>query len=528
MGSNSTPATSRDLIDESTGEPVTGSVEGSDFDIEWHCDEPPGPQTHELCKVLAKTAKIFREPQGGMLKIEDRQIDRLDKTVKIEGFIRSTDLKVRTTEGGQLKSFEVPKKDLEVLIATPRLQRELPQIDHVTDIVTYTKDWGITKPGYTDGGEDQRYFYMGAEVTPKRELTRIHEFLDAMCFKTNADKTNAAALALTVLLRQMFPGGKPFATVTANRSHAGKDTVLDFCAGNTGRQEVSYQRAEWPMQIDFTAVLSDPSVGMVTVGNIRAGSSVIESSYIERLVTNPAPLLQSSKMPGTGIKHKANFVVACSANQGKFSTDLMNRALPICLELKGDIEKRKNLLGDVDIRGWYLPEHRTEIEAELCGMIETWKVAGKPLDESVKHPMREWAKTIGGILKANGFKDFLANWAMQKSAQDKISEALAILANAAQNERSTWLRPATIVKLATNEGVLGDLIQARYKGCQNAAEREIGKLLSQYLGQSVHYEEDGAVESFCIRSAMTRNNGGKRASPAKHYCFEPITEKQSS
>jgi len=528
MFNYSTTAASQDLIDESTGKPVTGSVEGSNVDIEWHCDEPPGPQTHELCKVLAKTGKIFRNPQGGMLRIEDRKIDCLDKPVKIEGFIRSSDLTVRTTDDGKFKGFEVPKKDLEVLVSTPKLQRELPQIDHVTDVVTYTNDWVITKPGYNDKGEDQRYYYMGEEVTPKREPTRTREFLNAMNFQTNADRTNAAALALTVLLRPMFPGGKPFPTVTANRSHAGKDTVLDFCAGKTGRQEISFQKAEWPMQNDISAVLSNPSVGMITIGNIRAGSSSIESSFIERLVTNPSPLLQSSKMSGNGIERKADFVVACSANQGKFSTDLMNRALPICLELKGDIEDRKNPLGDVDIRNGYLPEHRTEIEAELCGMIENWKAAGKPLDESVKHPMREWAKTVGGILKVNGFQDFLTNWARQRSSQDKTSEALAILANSAQNEKSEWLRLATIVKLATTEGVLSDLIPARYKECQNAAERELGKLLSNYLGQSVHYEEDGATKSFRIHTAVTRNGGGKSVSPAKHYRFEPITEKLSS
>lgn len=525
MGNHTNKTASQELIDESTGEPVTGTVEGSDVDIEWRCDEPAGPQTHELCKVLAKTGKVYRNEETGMLKIEGRKIDSLDKPVKIEGFIRSNDLTVRTMNDGKLKSCEVPKKDLDVLIATPELQREIPQIDHVTNVVTYTNDWEITKPGYNDGREGERYFYTGTEVTPKRNPTRTHEFLDAMCFKTNADRTNAAALALTVLLRQMFPGDKPFATVTANRSHAGKDTVLDFCAGHTGREEVSYHRADWAMQNEVTAVLKVPEVGMVSVGNIRVGTGIIETSILERLLTNSDPLLQSSKMSGTGFKRKADFVLACSANQGKFSTDLMNRAIPICLEMKGDIDKRENKLGDVDIRNSYLPEHRAEIEAELCGMIENWKAAGKPLDESVKHPRKEWAKTIGGILKVNGFTEFLANWAMQKSVHDKISEALALLANAAQSEKAQYLRPATIVKLATNEGILGDLIPARYKTCQNAAEREIGKLLSAYLEQSVHYEDDGTIKSFCIRSAITRANGGKHASPAKHYWFEPITEK---
>ncbi len=41
--------------------------------------------------------------------------------------------------------------------------------------------------------------------------------------------------------------------------------------------------------------------------------------------------------------------------------------------------------------------------------------------------MTHWARTIGGILKFNGFTDFLANAATRKSAADPICEALAIL-----------------------------------------------------------------------------------------------------
>src|SRR5579884_1501328 len=40
------------------------------------------------------------------------------------------------------------------------------------------------------------------------------------------------ALALTVMLRNFWPGAKPMGVVTATKSHAGKDTIIHFAAGS--------------------------------------------------------------------------------------------------------------------------------------------------------------------------------------------------------------------------------------------------------------------------------------------------------
>ena len=56
-------------------------------------------------------------------------------------------------------------------------------------------------------------------------------------------------------------------------------------------------------------------------------------------------------------------------------------------------------------------------------MIDRWVKAGRPLDQTVRHPMGPWAKIIGGILKFSGFKDFLSNYGDTRSAADPIREA---------------------------------------------------------------------------------------------------------
>lgn len=510
--------------------PETEALEecaGSDIDYTWHEDRPPGPQTHGLCELLASSGELYRNADGELLWLLLGQKPRkIASPVELEGFIRYH-WKVEVISGGKHGGFVIPSAHLKVLLKTCALQKMVKVVDLITDVPTYNSKKKITGPGYNDGPEGERFFYTGAQVVPERDPATIRKFLGAMSFKDKAaDASNLVALALTVLLRHMFPGAKPFAVVTANRSHAGKDTALDFAAGRTLRREISYSPVDWPMQNEAVSALSNPAVGFLTIGNIRAGSRVIESSFIERLVTDPKPLLQSSKRGGDGFERQS-FVVGSSANQGRFSTDLMNRSLPIRLELIGGVEDRPTPLGD--LRHEFLPAHRMEIEAELCGMVETWKERGSPLDESVRHPMKAWARTIGGILKANGFDRFLSNWEYERSAQDRQTEALGILAHALQRpEGSRFYRVEEIVKTAVGQGVLADLIGTKHGMNEEAMKRDLGVVLSGHRDDTVHIEVEvegeGEVEdkvevkSYTIVRKRLRIDG----LPSTAYMFKPV------
>lgn len=500
--------------------PETEALEecaGSDIDYTWHEDRPPGPQTHALCELLASSGELYRNADGELLWLLLGQKPRkIASPVELEGFIRYH-WKVEVISGGKHGGFVIPSSHLKVLLKTCALQKMVRVVDLVTDVPTYNSEMRITRPGYNDGPEGERFYYTGEDVVQKRDPATIREFLSAMSFKDKvADAANLVALAFTVLLRHMFPGAKPFAVVTANRSHAGKDTALDFAMGRTLRREISYSPVDWPMQNEAVSALSDPAVGFLTIGNIRAGSRIIESSFIERLVTDPKPLLQSSKRGGDGFERQS-FVVGSSANQGRFSTDLMNRSLPIRLELVGGVEDRPTPLGD--LRHEYLPAHRMVIEAELCGMIENWKDQGCPKDESVRHPMKAWAQMIGGILKSNGFEGFLSNWTLEKSAQDCLTEALGLLANNAQQPAPRWMRVSEIVGIAVGLGIIADLIGTKHKMNESAMERDLGVLLSGHREETVHFEtEDDGVKSYRILRDRKRADG----LPATVYMFEPV------
>ncbi len=155
---------------------------------------------------------------------------------------------------------------------------------------------------------------------------------------------------------------------------------------------------------------------------------------------------------------------------------MMNRSLTIGLVPTGDIQDRLSLVAE-NPKLEFLPRNRERIEAELRGMIETWKEAGCPLDTSVRHPMTRWARTIGGILRVNGFTDFLGNYGTCKTADDPIREALGILGVA---KIGTSLRPMEWATLAVEQGLAKTLFGPNERDTPKGRERAIGRILKRH------------------------------------------------
>src|SRR5262249_33750738 len=149
-----------------------------------------------------------------------------------------------------------------------------------------------------------------------------------------------------------------------------------------------------------------------------------ESAFLERMLTEPEPLLYS---PGTGppVRRRNDLVVAVTTNNCTLGTDLMNRALPIRLAPRGNIVDRVSPIGNPKLQ--FLPANRERIEAELRGVVQRWKETGRPLDPTAKHAFSDWAATVGGILIVGGFEDFLANYSLRRTADDPLRKALGLL-----------------------------------------------------------------------------------------------------
>ena len=227
--------------------------------------------------------------------------------------------------------------------------------------------------------------------------------------------------------------------------------------------------------------------------------------------------------PGGGpeVRTPNAFVYFINMNEGVFSKDFLNRSILSHLTPKGDVtETHRNCpIGDPME---YLDKYREQLDAELRGMVEKWKKAGRPLppDAPEGHRMVDCTRTLGGILQVNGFKDFLANYRSVRAACDPIGQSLGILAAAQPGREMTareWAAQAVAHGL---DNLFGP--GSRGKDKVLSQEREIGRRFTAFLNHTVEFvTEDGDRLRFRLRKDRKRWNGSH---PHTRYWFEPEDE----
>ena len=150
------------------------------------------------------------------------------------------------------------------------------------------------------------------------------------------------------------------------------------------------------------------------------------------------------------------------------------------------MQDRISPIGDPRIEE-FLPTNKDQIAAELRGMVERWRAAGRPLDNNVKHSMIQWARTIGGILRVNGFKDFLGNCDTRKTIDDPIREALGILGTACHDKPLT---PKEWANLVVEQGLTKTLLPVNERDTPKSRERAIGVVLKRYIEETFRGHTD--------------------------------------
>jgi hypothetical protein len=289
-----------------------------------------------------------------------------------------------------------------------------------------------------------------------------------------------------------------------------------FMAGVEEQCSISYQATNWALERNFVGALKqNPDIGVVVIENARLDrrDRFIASAFIERFATDPEPLLFST---GTGgpVRRTNDIVLAISTNFGSVSEDIMNRALPIHLDPVGNVADRQSPIGNPKLE--FLPNHREHIAAEARGMIERWKAAGSPFDSGVRHPFSVWARTIGGILKVNGFTEFLANYGRRKTADDPVREALGILGAELSDE---WHRPAHWADVIAKLGLTKRAIPQGDQDSDAGRRRGAGVVLSAHRDELFHVETEDEQLTLKLERRRKRCDDGK---PHPQYRFTVI------
>jgi hypothetical protein len=245
----------------------------------WDEDDLPVNNYVALGRRLAAAGDLYRRPAyGGGLLLASPQPNIepviIDEGARLASVIADR-VRVRVLRGGNTRGNHVPAAHLTTLLHSELFLQQFRPVDSVVRLAHYLPGFELMQRGYNDGGPGSRMLYVGPESRVERTPEAITRFLDVMPFAGNADRTNAVAAALTVLLRHSWPGAKPLLDVTSTKSHGGKDTIIEFAAGTTPKLSVSYESTDWAFQKAFVAALKhSPDVGLVNVENARLDRGV--------------------------------------------------------------------------------------------------------------------------------------------------------------------------------------------------------------------------------------------------------------
>ena len=476
----------------------------------------------EIGKLLASLVpQIYRHPDSGLLLVEDDSPRRIASAKELAPLVIDN-IRISVTKKGKYQGEKPSDAILNNMLSSRNFLGNFRRIEEIVTTPIVLADHSPSRPGFNSQGG---VLYLGPAVAQNQGIDTIKQYLGVVDWHGNADRTNAVAAALTVLFRRHFSGGKPVVLVTANKSHAGKGTLIEFIRGKTAKAEISYEDKDWPMQRNLhEQLLQKCEIGVINFDNVRTDSSgrakIIRTGFLESFLTNSEIVLSSatSRMP---LRTSNKFVVLLNTNEGSLSIDLLNRSLPIRLEARGDLTERisrvKAVLGG-DVKHEWLPANQQKIEAELWGMIDRWLKEGKPLDKSVRHPMGPWASTIGGILKVNGFTDFLANYSTTRAVADQIREALGILAFNAGNE---YQRVGDLATLAVTVGLHKILLPGVDPSNEPACQRAMGKTLSSYPDET--FTATTASERIVYRLMRKKQGRFGEQHPHFRYAFEEVS-----
>jgi hypothetical protein len=149
-------------------------------------------------------------------------------------------------------------------------------------------------------------------------------------------------------------------------------------------------------------------------------------------------------------------------------------------------------------------------------MVEKWKESGRPLDLQARHPFSDWARAVGGILKCNGFTDFLGNYALRRTADDPVRKALGLLGAARPDE---WLRSDSWARLAQNVGVVKAVIAEHDRDTDQGRARGIGVALSAHRDETFEVETEEETLLLRLERARRRFDPGV---PSTRYRFAVV------
>lgn len=432
-----------------------------------------------------------------------------------------------------------------VLLHEP-VAKALPRIEHYARRPVLDKDFGYRGPGWHP---EQGILVHGDDIPagepgwPEPGLNQpaierlppyLQKLLGEFCFATDTDVANAVGVLITgVLMNHFIESGHGFVLLDGDQPGVGKTLLartIGMVLDGTSPQIISYTPKDEELGKQTLATLKDSTQSCLIFDNakVRSGQKV-SSPFLE---ANSVADNISLRILGVSQNYVRpnDLLWFLTMNSTQVAADIASRGILIQFRFEGDASRHR-FQGDPI---GYAKRYRKELLGELFSMVLKWEQEGQ-LEADRPHRLRYWAKTVGGILEANGLPEFLSNSEVLVNEMTSETDQLAALAEKCLANRKYFFNSPEGISDAERDNLIianGGTASQWIKVFENAevmteefetAKSEgaktsrISKLFGTYLNRRVQVSREGSDLTLLLRKATGRSR-------KTCYAFQVISE----
>ncbi|ATE52110.1 hypothetical protein [Actinosynnema pretiosum] len=397
--------------------------------------------------ALAQMEKptIFHYADAGLVEIDPRTGEMVTiaparLALLLNTLMNFRERSVEETDDGTktVKLTHTPKVPFDIVAAlhsAPGLIG-VPELKRITRLPYFSEDGTlVTTPGYNRktgiylhrGPDSPLIPEVSAKPSPEELRVALELFTDDLLidfpFETDADRTAAMTMPLTLLAREMIRGACPLFMIDTPRPGTGKgklvsglvkpfDPEFAFTIAPTGSDE-------WPKSLVAAMRKGRPTVAF---DNINAA---LDSGALAAAVTE-YPFVRNRLM-GTHeeIVLPTPALWVGTGNSVTASSELARRIVRVRLDAKTAKPEERTGFKHPEILDW-IEENTPQLIWAALTMIQSWIAAGRPIAADLPKfgSFEKWTRIVGSIAAHVGMPDFLKNRSAASADIDTETELI--------------------------------------------------------------------------------------------------------
>lgn len=295
-------------------------------------------------------------------------------------------------------------------------------------------------------------------LKPIRNKEEIHGVLTDLLidfpFQAESDWQNFIGLLLTPSVRPAYVGNTPMHLVLSCMERSGKTKLIELVFGQIALGDVLAAMALSQNEEECEKKILSLLLAGTTCIHLDNLPPFLDSRVLASLLT--AAAFQGRVLGYTRLARVPNDLITIgSGNNTRGSSEMAKRVVPIRLLPKDDHPEERTDFVHKDLEG-YLSGIRPQVVAALLGMVENWRAEGSPAGSLPFGGFEDFARVVGGVLKVQGYTQWLANRKEWVTDADIVGGDLAALVAAWKVAFQRPVKPGEVFDLARKHELFSD------------------------------------------------------------------------